>query len=57
MVRRMIEAAQRSLIEGTMAGVKAGFQAGLTQQSGTQPFAQTGYGAGQTSYKQPIQPV
>ena len=57
MVRRMIEAAQRSLIEGTMAGVKAGFQAGLTQQGGAQAFTQTGYGAGQTGYNQPIQPV
>lgn len=57
MVKRMIEAAQRSLIEGTMAGVKAGFQAGLTQPSGTQTFTQTGYGAGQTGYNQPIQPV
>ena len=56
MVRRMIEAAQRSLIEGTMAGVKAGFQAGLTQPGGTQAFT-TGYGAGQTGYNQPIQPV
>ncbi len=51
----MIEAAQRSLIEGTMAGVKAGFQAGLTQPGTTQAFTQTGYGVGQTGYNQPIQ--
>jgi hypothetical protein len=30
MVRRMIEAAERSLAEQTLADVKAGFQAGLT---------------------------
>lgn len=33
MVRRMIEAAERTLAEQTVAEVKAGFQAGLTSNS------------------------
>ncbi|HHV62561.1 MAG TPA: alpha/beta-type small acid-soluble spore protein [Firmicutes bacterium] len=37
MVRRMIEAAERSLVEGTLQGVRAGFQAGLTQAGYTSP--------------------
>ncbi|MEW5865728.1 MAG: alpha/beta-type small acid-soluble spore protein [Bacillota bacterium] len=51
MVRRMIEAAERSLIEGAAAGVKTGFQAGLTR-----PEAQPDYGAGQeqVGYNQPV---
>lgn len=55
MVRRMIEAAQRSLVEGTLSGVRAGFQTGLAQ-GGAQPYVQTGFGAGQTQtgYNQPM---
>ncbi|MDI6638592.1 MAG: alpha/beta-type small acid-soluble spore protein, partial [Bacillota bacterium] len=55
MVRRMIEAAERSLVEGTVAGVKAGFQAGLAQPT-VQPSAQPGYGVEQTQtgYNQPM---
>ena len=55
MVRRMIEAAERSLVEGTAANVKAGFQTGLAQATGQQ-FTQPGYGAGQTQtgYNQPM---
>lgn len=55
MVRRMIEAAERSLVEGTVAGVRAGFQAGLAQPTSQQP-TQTGYGVGQaqTGYNQPL---
>lgn len=54
MVRRMIEAAERSLVEGTVAGVRAGFQASLSQRGAEQP-AQPDYGAGQaqTGYNQP----
>lgn len=36
MVRRMIEAAERSLAEQTIADVKAGFQAGLSPQGSGQ---------------------
>ncbi|MEW6229546.1 MAG: alpha/beta-type small acid-soluble spore protein, partial [Bacillota bacterium] len=51
MVRRMIEVAERSLIEGAAAGVRTGFQAGLAQ-----PGAQADYGAGQAQvgYNQPV---
>ncbi|HHY99099.1 MAG TPA: alpha/beta-type small acid-soluble spore protein [Firmicutes bacterium] len=35
MVRRMIEAAERALVEGTVASVQAGFQSGLAQRPGT----------------------
>jgi len=38
MVRRMIEAAERTLAEQTVADVKTGFQAGL--QSGSQQLSQ-----------------
>ena len=57
MVRRMVEAAQRSLVEGTTAGVKAGFQAGLGQQGATQSFTQAGHELGQTGFDKPIQPI
>lgn len=40
MVKRMIEAAERSLVEQTAAGVKAGFRAALSQA--TTPPIQTG---------------
>lgn len=55
MVRRMIEAAERSLVEGTVAGVKSGFQAGLAQPT-AQRSAQPGYGVEQTQtgYNQPM---
>ncbi len=36
MVRRMIEAAERTLAEQTLADVKAGFQAGLNTQNQSQ---------------------
>jgi hypothetical protein len=36
MVRRMIEAAERTLAEQTVADVKSGFQAGLSTQSSNQ---------------------
>ncbi|HBE77628.1 MAG TPA: hypothetical protein DDW65_07555 [Firmicutes bacterium] len=36
MVRRMIEAAEKSLAEQTVADVKAGFQAGLSTQGANQ---------------------
>lgn len=45
MVRRMIEAAERSLAEQTLAGVKAGFQAGFNTaglSSGVKPGSQGG---------------
>ncbi len=42
MVRRMIEAAERSMVEGTVAGVRAGFQTGLARPAAEQP-TQTGY--------------
>ena len=52
MVRRMIEAAERSLIEGTLQGVRAGFQAGLAQAGITSPQnvsgAQPNVGGGRT---------
>lgn len=51
MVRRMIEAAEKSLAEQTVADVKAGFQAGLSPQASNQynqqqsqfKFNNTGY--------------
>ncbi len=53
MVRRMIEAAERSLIEGAATGVKAGFQTGLAQ-AGAQPVGQptSVMGPAQTGYAQ-----
>lgn len=52
MVRRMIEAAERSLAEQTLADVKAGFQAGMTTtQSANTQNANT-YTQGQTSQSQ-----
>ncbi|HHY48089.1 MAG TPA: alpha/beta-type small acid-soluble spore protein [Firmicutes bacterium] len=54
MVRRMIEAAERTLSEQVAAGVRAGFRAGLAQptQPGVSPLGATGYaqpGAGAVS--------
>lgn len=43
MVKRMIEAAEQSLIEGAVASVRTGFQVGLGQSATQQP-AQTDYG-------------
>jgi hypothetical protein len=42
MVKRMIEAAERSLIEQSMAGVKSGFAAGFNQAGQAGPGEQQG---------------
>ncbi len=52
MVRRMIEAAERSLAEQTIADVKAGFQAGLQNQSSTQNFNMNSSSYQNNQYKQ-----
>ncbi|NLS44867.1 MAG: alpha/beta-type small acid-soluble spore protein [Firmicutes bacterium] len=57
MVRRMIEAAQRSLIEETEAGVRAGFQSGLTHAGSSQAPTGTSQGTGQAGHSPPFQPL
>ena len=50
MVRRMIEAAEKSLAEQTIADVKAGFQAGLSTQGSNQYNQQSQFKFNNTGY-------
>ncbi len=50
MVRRMIEAAEKSLADQTIADVKAGFQAGLSSPSAGQYSSQNQFKFNNTGY-------
>jgi hypothetical protein len=51
MVRRMIEAAERSLAEQTVADVKAGFQTALSPNQNTQSFQTQNQSQNQNQFK------